>query len=111
MQRSCYWTRLKTVSPSTAKAPCVSQSIAHALIVTASAGIEDYINDGENALTVPVGSVADLVQAVTRLWHDASLRQSLEERGSLFATNLCTEANIAQHFLQEMAFLRIERGQ
>src|SRR5207248_6437727 len=37
------------------------------MIVTASAGVEDYVKDGENALTVPVASVPDLVQAITRL--------------------------------------------
>jgi glycosyltransferase involved in cell wall biosynthesis len=109
--------RFMVLPLNSATVPCGHVTIVAAMhlgktmIVTASAGIEDYIKDGENALTVPVGSVADLVQAVTQLWHDASLRQSLEERGFLFATNLCTEANIAQHFLQEMARLRIERHQ
>jgi glycosyltransferase involved in cell wall biosynthesis len=79
------------------------------MIVTASAGIEDYVRDGENAIMVSVASVADLVQAITRLWHDVSLCQSLEKRGFLFATTQCTETNIAQHFLQEIALLRIER--
>jgi glycosyltransferase involved in cell wall biosynthesis len=78
------------------------------MIVTASAGVADYVKDGENALTVPVASVADLVQAITRLWRDDSLCQSLEKRGFRFATTKCTEENIAQHFLQEISLLRSE---
>jgi glycosyltransferase involved in cell wall biosynthesis len=79
------------------------------MIVTASAGVEDYVEHGKNALTVPVASVPDLVQATTRLWRDDSLRQSLETSGLDFAKTKCTEENIAQHFFQEMSHLRIER--
>ncbi len=78
------------------------------MIVTASAGIEDYVKDGENALTVPVASVADLVQAISRLWNDDSLCQSLEKHGFRFATTKCTEENIARHFFREMSLLRSE---
>jgi glycosyltransferase involved in cell wall biosynthesis len=106
--------RFMVLPLNSAAVPCGHVTIVAAMhlgktmIVTASVGIEDYIKDGENALTVAVGSAAALVQAITRLWHDASLRQQLEERAFLFATTQCTEANIAQHFLQEMALLRIE---
>jgi len=79
------------------------------MIVTASAGVEDYVKDGENALTVPVASVTDLVQAITRLWRDDALCQSLETRGFRFATIKCTEESVAQHFFQELSLLRIER--
>jgi glycosyltransferase involved in cell wall biosynthesis len=78
------------------------------MVVTASAGVADYVKDGDNALTVPVASVPNLVQAITLLWSDDSLCQSLEKRGLRFATAKCTEENIAQHFLQEMSLLRIE---
>jgi glycosyltransferase involved in cell wall biosynthesis len=78
------------------------------MIVTASAGVEDYVKDGENALAVPVASVPDLVQAITRLWRDQPLCESLEKRGFRFATTKCTEENIARHFFHEMSLLRIE---
>jgi glycosyltransferase involved in cell wall biosynthesis len=83
--------------------------LGRTMIVTASTGIADYVKDGENALTVPVASTSDLVQAIARLWLDDSLRQSLEKNSLRFATAQCTEENIAQHFLQQMALLRMER--
>jgi len=83
--------------------------LGRTMIVTASAGIADYVKDGENALTVRVASASDLVQAIARLWRDAPLRQSLEKRGFLFATTHCTEANIAQHFLQELSLVHSQR--
>jgi glycosyltransferase involved in cell wall biosynthesis len=83
--------------------------LGRTMIVTASTGLADYVKDGENALTVPVASTPDLVQAIARLWLDDSLRQSLEKNSLRFATDQCTEENIAQHFLQQMALLRMER--
>lgn len=46
-------------------------------VVSASRGIADYVDDGQNARVVPVGDAAALAQAIDSLWHDPAQAQRL----------------------------------
>ena len=48
-----------------------------AIVVTDVGGTRDYVDDDREALVVPPGDVGALVQALSRLWEDASLRLRL----------------------------------
>ncbi len=72
--------------------------LGKAMIVTASSGVADYVRDGENALMVPPARSDKLVSAAKRLWEDRALCDRLGNNGRLFASRLCTEEGIADHF-------------
>jgi glycosyltransferase involved in cell wall biosynthesis len=72
--------------------------LERAMIVTASSGIEDYIRDGESAMTVPYADVAALVAAIRKLWNDRLVCGTLAKNGKHFASIHCTEENIARQF-------------
>jgi glycosyltransferase involved in cell wall biosynthesis len=67
------------------------------LIVTRSAGIEDYVQDGANALLVDRGSVEDLRSAITRIAADPELRARLSRSALAFADTWLTEAAAARY--------------
>jgi glycosyltransferase involved in cell wall biosynthesis len=81
--------------------------LAKACIVTDSAGLHDYVRDGENALTVRGASVSDLAEKIELLWEDAGLRARLGENARRFALRECGEERIAQHFRAWLAGRRI----
>jgi glycosyltransferase involved in cell wall biosynthesis len=68
------------------------------IVVTNSAGVSDYIRDGESAITVDAGSIQGLVAATQLLLGNRELCQRLGENGRRFAAAECTEARIAEHF-------------
>lgn len=72
--------------------------LGKAFIVTESAGVADYVRHGDNALTVPAGSVKSLVKALKRLWADRELCAQLGANGQRFAARECTEGRIVEHF-------------
>jgi glycosyltransferase involved in cell wall biosynthesis len=72
--------------------------LGKAMVVTASAGVADYIRDGLNAITVDPGSVQSVVSAINRLWRDRDLCQRLGENGRMFAAAECTDKQVAEHF-------------
>ena len=72
--------------------------LGKAFIITDSSGVRDYVRDGDNALTVTVGSTESLVSATKRLWHDQDLCTFLGKNGHRFASGKCTETRIAEHF-------------
>jgi glycosyltransferase involved in cell wall biosynthesis len=79
--------------------------LERAMIVTDSSGIADYVKDGENALTVPVADVSELVAAARKLWSDYSLCESLGKNGKLFSSERCMEQNIVRHFQRQLLAL------
>src|SRR6185437_3742012 len=51
------------------------------LIASRAAGAAAYVHDGVDGLLVPIGDVAALAQAMTRLAHDTALRARLIQGG------------------------------
>jgi glycosyltransferase involved in cell wall biosynthesis len=88
----------------TSEVPCghvtlvASMYLGKAYVITDSAGVRDYVHNGENALTVTVNSVDDLMAATRRLWADPALCRRLGENGLRFARSECTEERIEEHF-------------
>jgi glycosyltransferase involved in cell wall biosynthesis len=54
-----------------------AQLLGLPLVVTRAIGIEDYVRDGENALLVSSGSVADVVAALRKIKDEPALSASL----------------------------------
>jgi glycosyltransferase involved in cell wall biosynthesis len=79
--------------------------LERAMIITASSGVEDYVENGANALTVPLGDVPALVTAIRRLWNDRLLCDDLAKQGKRFASTHCTEENIAAQFQCQLSEL------
>lgn len=62
-----------------------------AAIITKSSGIEDYIIEGETAITYSAGSVDDLVKKIKLLWGNDELCKKLGYNGRDFAVKYCSE--------------------
>lgn len=101
----------------TSEVPCghvtlvAAMHLGKAFVITDSAGVRDYVRDGDNALTVPVGSVSALTEATRRLWRDPELCRTLGENGRRFAATECTEASIARHFVAWLRRAKVAAGQ
>jgi glycosyltransferase involved in cell wall biosynthesis len=67
-------------------------------VITDSTGIQDYVQNGENALTVRAGSPESVVAAARRLWADPELCRHMGAKGRSFAETYCTEKRVAAHF-------------
>jgi glycosyltransferase involved in cell wall biosynthesis len=76
--------------------------LGKAFIVTASAGVADYLADPTsnrpNGVTCDVGSPQSLADAIRALWNDADHIADLGNNGQAFAQTYCTEASMAEHF-------------
>ncbi|MBC8101280.1 MAG: glycosyltransferase family 4 protein [Cytophagales bacterium] len=72
-----------------------------AVVVTETAGIRDYVQDGRTAILVPPGDVAALRAAILRLWNDAAER----ERIGGAATRAVEEKNGFSPFAAQMVRL------
>ena len=72
--------------------------LGKAVVISDSAGVRDYVRDGENAVIVPVGSIESLVVAIRRLWDDHALCVKLGKNAQLFAARNCSEECITEHF-------------
>ena len=89
-----------------AEVPCGHVTLVNSLflkkpvIITASVGIEDYIQDGFNGVTVPPGDRKAFIEAISKLWETPSLLQALGENGVSFAQTHCTEAAMCK-FLEK----------
>jgi glycosyltransferase involved in cell wall biosynthesis len=60
------------------------------VITTATAGMKDVIEDGQNGLLIPPGNAGEIVRAVERLIADASLRERLGRQAFADATRKYT---------------------
>ena len=58
-----------------------SMAAAKATVVTRTPALIDYLDDGVNALTVPVGDAPALATAITKAFEDRSLRDGLGSGG------------------------------
>jgi glycosyltransferase involved in cell wall biosynthesis len=74
--------------------------LGKAFVISDSKGVQDYVREGENALTGTTGSVDSLVAATQRLWENPALCAQLGKNGRRFAARECTEKRIAEHFRQ-----------
>ncbi|MFZ0677276.1 glycosyltransferase family 4 protein [Candidatus Binatus sp.] len=77
--------------------------LGKAIVITDSAGVRDYVQDGYNAVTIRPRSTADLIEATERLWSDPALCKNLAENGRRFARRECTEERVVQHFRDWLA--------
>lgn len=66
--------------------------IGKAQVVTASAGVLDYVEDGKTALLVPARDGAAFAAAIERLVDEPALRDQLGRQAKAFAARNCSEA-------------------
>jgi glycosyltransferase involved in cell wall biosynthesis len=74
--------------------------LGKAQVVTASAGISDYVEDGKTALLVPARDGAAFAAAIERLFDNPALRTEIGERARAFANVHCSEAVTVEGFRQ-----------
>ncbi len=67
--------------------------LGKAFAITRSAGIEDYIREGENALMFSARNVNEMTEVLRRMWYDPELCARLGSAGRAFAAEHCTEAH------------------
>ena len=72
--------------------------LGKAQIVTDSAGLSDYVEDGKTALLVPVSDSRAFAAAVERLIDDPKLRNDIGESAKAFAAEYCSEAVTVEGF-------------
>ena len=74
--------------------------LGKAQVVTASAGLSDYVEDGKTALLVPARDSGAFAAAIERLIDDPTLREGIGERARAFAAVHCSEAVTVEGFRQ-----------
>ncbi len=95
--------RLMALPLVTTDTPCGHVTIVSAfylgtpLIITGSAGVEDYVIDGETGLVTQSGSATAMGAAIDRLWADTALAQKISTAAKDFAELYCTEKNYPAH--------------
>ena len=67
--------------------------LGKAFAITRSAGITDYIREGENALMFSAKSVDEMTDVLRRMWYDPGLCARLGSAGRAFAAEYCTESH------------------
>ncbi len=67
--------------------------LGKAFAITRSAGIVDYIREGENALMFSAKSVDEMTDVLRRMWDDPELCARLGSAGRAYAAQHCTEAH------------------
>ncbi len=67
--------------------------LGKAFAITRSAGISDYIREGENALMFSAKSVDEMTDVLRRMWYDPELCARLGSAGRAFAAEHCTESH------------------
>ena len=67
--------------------------LGKAFAITRSAGIADYIREGENALMFSAKSVDGMTDVLRRIWNDPELCARLGSAGRAFAAEHCTESH------------------
>jgi glycosyltransferase involved in cell wall biosynthesis len=72
--------------------------LAKAQVVTDSAGLSDYVEDGRTALLVPAGDSRAFAAAIERLMSDPVLRDRIGEQAQAFAAEHCSEAVTVEGF-------------
>ena len=67
-----------------------TMAMGKALVVSATPGIADYVQDGVTARVVPAGDEARLRAVVSELLADGSQRDALGARARAFAATTCS---------------------
>ena len=72
--------------------------LGKAQVVTASAGLSDYVEDGKTALLVPARDSGAFAAAIERLIDDPTLRAGIGERARAFTDAHCSETVTVEGF-------------
>lgn len=72
--------------------------LGKAQVVTQSAGLSDYVEDGETALLVPARNAEAFAHAVERLVDEPALRSDVGRSAQAFAAEHCSEAVTVDSF-------------
>lgn len=72
--------------------------LGKAQVVTDSAGLSDYVEDGRTALLVPARDPGAFASAIERLVDDPVLRAEIGDRAQAFAVEHCSEAVTVESF-------------
>lgn len=84
--------------------PCGHTTLVSAMqlgvpsIVTRSKGLHDYVHEGHNTVVCDPFSPQDLAKAISRLWEDRALRDTLVANSRKFVDECCTERSHLQYF-------------
>ena len=73
-------------------------NLGKAQVVTDSAGVTDYVVDGETALLAPARDSAAFAAAIERLIDDPALRSRIGGQAKAFAAEHCSEAVTVESF-------------
>ena len=93
------FSRFMTLPLDGADVPCGHVTLVNAMhlgkafAITRSAGIADYIREGENALMFSAKSVNEMTDVLRRMWYNPQLCTRLGNAGRAFAAEHCTEAH------------------
>jgi len=109
------FSRFMVLPLSDSKVPCghvtlvLAMHLGKPVVITRSKGVEDYVQEGVNALTCEPRSPATMVSAIRMLWNDQSLRDRLGSAGKALAEAHCTEAAILAYFIALLKSLGVAR--
>lgn len=87
-----------------AQVPCghvtavMAMHLERAILATDSAGLHDYLRQGDTAELVPAADPAAMARALERLWQDPAARQALGRQAGSFARGHCLETHAADYF-------------
>jgi len=96
--------RFMVLPLATSEVPCGHVTLvsafhaSKAVIVTGSTGVQDYLQEGHNGLSVPPKVPEAMAQAMRSLWESKDDCQVLGEHGRSYATAHCTEEAVIQYF-------------
>jgi glycosyltransferase involved in cell wall biosynthesis len=76
--------------------------LGKAQVITDSAGIRDYAEDGQTALLVPPHDPDAIARAVERLLDDGPLRERIGRSAQVFAAEHCNETVTVETFRQQL---------
>jgi glycosyltransferase involved in cell wall biosynthesis len=96
--------RFMVLPLATSEVPCGHVTLVSAfhagkaVIVTGSTGVQDYVQDGRNGLTVPPKAPREMAKAMRELWQSPDTCQTLGAQGAAYAREQCTEEAVVQYF-------------
>lgn len=99
-----------------AEVPCghgslvAAMHLGKAIAVTASSGIDDYVQHGVTGLTVPPDDAQAWRNAIGALLQNHKLRERLGRSGQAFAQGCCTEEHTVAWFERYLANLSLRNG-
>jgi glycosyltransferase involved in cell wall biosynthesis len=88
-----------------AEAPCghvtlvSAMYLGKAIVATCSAGITDYVTEGETGLLCAAANVDSLEEHMLRLWNDPGEAERLGGNGLAFVQNHCSDAAVAEEMV------------